>query len=335
MLSGARARAQLLAAVARSDRLVLLGDVLELRERSWGEVLRIATPMLAALGEALPAAGSVVLVAGNHDHGLLVPWLQRRAVLDLAPALGVESEVTPLAGEPLGCVCAAFGGRRVDIAYPGVWLREDVYATHGHYLDRHTTVPTLERLGIGAVARIASERPDAPAAAEDYEAVLGPVYAWLDALAGAGSRTGQGASVAAWRRLGQGRGGRGGLRGRALRLSFPGIVAGLRRAGLGPLSADVSIERLRDSSLRAFAEVLLRMRVQAPFVVFGHTHRAGPLPGDDPRPWQTATGIRLINCGCWVGERALSGSRPDSPYRPGFCVRLDDDAAPALVNLLD
>ena len=27
----------------------------------------------------------------------------------------------------------------VRAAYPGVWLRDDVYATHGHYGDRHTT----------------------------------------------------------------------------------------------------------------------------------------------------------------------------------------------------
>ncbi len=39
-------------------------------------------------------------------------------------------------------------------AYPGLWVREDVYATHGHYLDCHLTIPTLERLGIGAMGRV-------------------------------------------------------------------------------------------------------------------------------------------------------------------------------------
>ncbi len=37
--------------------------------------------------------------------------------------------------------------------YPGVWLRKDVYATHGHYLDRHLTIPTFERLGLALVER--------------------------------------------------------------------------------------------------------------------------------------------------------------------------------------
>jgi hypothetical protein len=164
---------------------------------------------------------------------------------------------------------------------------------------------------------------------------MGPVYAWLDAYAGTGGRTGQGSSVAAWRALGQGNRARGGLRRRALRAAFPAIVKGLNRAGLGPVSDDVSVDTLRGSSLAAIGEVLLRLRVDAPFVIFGHTHRAGPLPDDEPRPWRTSSGTRLVNCGCWVGEKTLAGGDPRSPYRPGFCVRLDDDRDPALVNLLD
>ena len=31
---------------------------------------------------------------------------------------------------------------RVRVAYPGLWVRPDVYATHGHYLDCHLTMPT-------------------------------------------------------------------------------------------------------------------------------------------------------------------------------------------------
>jgi hypothetical protein len=318
------------------DRLVLLGDVVELREHPWRHVLGEAIPALTDLGGALPADASVVLTVGNHDHGLLAPALQRRAVAEPAPApLGAEAEIDALAGEPLQLVCAALGGKRVRVRYPGLWLRDDVYATHGHYLDRHTTVPTLERLAIGAVVRMAGEPPGGPSRAEGYEALLGPVYAWLDAYAGTGGRTGQGSSVAAWRALGQGNRARGGLRRRALRAAFPAIVRGLNRAGLGPVSDDVSIERLRSSSLAAIGEVLLRLRVDAPFVIFGHTHRAGPLPGDEPRPWRTSTGTRLVNCGCWVGERTLAGGDPRSPYRPGFCVRLDDDRDPELVNLLD
>jgi hypothetical protein len=322
--------------VRDADRLVLLGDVLELRERPWREVLAAAAPELAAIGEALPPGGSVVLVAGNHDHGLLTPWLARRAVAEPPPApLTAATSLPALAGEPLGRVCAALGAERVTVSYPGVWLRDDVYAIHGHYLDRHTTVPTLERLGIGVVARMAHSAAAGLASADDYEAVLGPVYAWLDALAETGGRTGQGASVAAWRALGQGNRAPRGLRRRILRAAFPAIVSGLNRAGLGPVSDNLSIDALRESSLRAIAEVLLALRVEAPIVIFGHTHRAGPLPGEDAAEWRTATGTRLLNCGCWVGERTLAGGDRRSPYRPGFCVRLDGDRDPELVNLLD
>ena len=318
------------------DRLVLLGDVLELRERPWRQALDAAIPALTALGEALPEAASVALTVGNHDHGLVAPALQRRSVAEPPPVpLRAEAEVRSLAGEPLQRVCAALGAERVRVSYPGMWLRDDVYATHGHYLDRHTTVPTLERLAIGAVVRMAGEPPGGPASAEDYEALLGPVYAWLDAYAGTGGRTGQGSSVAAWRALGQGNRARSGLRRRALRAAFPAIVAGLNRAGLGPVSDDVSIDTLRSSGLAAIAEVVLRLRIDAPIVIFGHTHRAGPLPGEEPEPWRTSTGTRLMNCGCWVGERTLAGGDRRSPYRPGFCVRLDDDRDPELINLLD
>jgi hypothetical protein len=322
--------------VRDADRLVLLGDVLELRERSWREVLAAATPTLTAIGDALPRDGSVVLVAGNHDHGLLTPWLARRAVAEPPPApLTEATALQALAGEPLERVCSALGAERVTVSYPGVWLRDDVYAIHGHYLDRHTTVPTLERLGIGVVARMARSAPAGPAGAEDYEAVLGPVYAWLDALAATGGRTGQGASVAAWRALGQGNRASGGLRRRSLRAAFPLIVSAFNRAGLGPVSDELSIDSLRDSSLRAIAEVLLGLRVDAPSVIFGHTHRAGPLAAEDLAGWRTASGTRLLNCGCWVGERTLAGDDRRSPYRPGFCVWLDDDRDPELVNLLE
>jgi hypothetical protein len=86
-------------------------------------------------------------------------------------------------------------------------------------------------------------------------------------------------------------------------------------------------------------EVCARLGVTADYVIFGHTHRAGPLPGDDPAEWMTARGSRLINSGSWVHEPAFIG--PDaaqSPYRTGFCVVVEDTdppTPPRLVNLSD
>ena len=114
-------------------------------------------------------------------------------------------------------------------------------------------------------------------------------------------------------------------------------MAALNRAGLGPLRAELSGPALRRSGLRGMERGLLaRLGVTAGHVIFGHTHRAGPLPGNDAAEWTTARGARLINSGCWVHEPAFLG--PDasqSPYRTGFCVVLDDDGPPRLINLLD
>ena len=41
----------------------------------------------------------------------------------------------------------------LTLAYPGLRLRPDVYATHGHYLDLHLTVPRLESIAASAMGR--------------------------------------------------------------------------------------------------------------------------------------------------------------------------------------
>ena len=64
LLRRARFREPLLAALGQVDRLVLLGDVLELRDRPLGEVLEAAAPAVAALGDAM-AGRELVIVPGN------------------------------------------------------------------------------------------------------------------------------------------------------------------------------------------------------------------------------------------------------------------------------
>jgi predicted phosphodiesterase len=323
----------LLGALSGVERLVLLGDVLELRHGPVREAIADAVPVLSALGEAIGSEGEIVVVPGNHDHGLLRGWLERR---DSAP-LGLESAVGWDSREPLGAVVGALGAARVRVAYPGVWLRPDVYAIHGHYLDRHHTVPIIERLGAGLTVRVAGEVPGGPRGAEDYEAALAPMYAWIDAVAQTGGLRGSGGDgsfqVRAWRALG-GAGGAAprGLRRRAVAAAFAATVAGLNRAGMGPLRADVSGVELRRAGLRAFGEVLERLGVPADaHVIFGHTHRAGPLPDDDRGEWG-----RVVNAGSWVHDPAWIGDSPgDSPYRPGFAAIVGDSGPPELVNLLD
>jgi hypothetical protein len=155
------------------------------------------------------------------------------------------------------------------------------------------------------------------------------------AVAGRGSGL-QGGSVKGWEALTGSRGQRRSLRGRALAAAWPVAIAALNRLGLGPLRAEVSGPALRRSGLRGIDQVCVRLGVRADYVIFGHTHRAGPLPGNDPGEWTTDGGARLVNSGCWVHEPAFMGPEAsESPYRTGFCVVIEDDGPPELVNLLD
>src|SRR4051794_27243677 len=71
------ARGALLERLDGVDRLVLLGDTLELRHGPLREALAAARPVLDAIGAAM-AGREVLLVPRNHDHPLLPPWLQGR-----------------------------------------------------------------------------------------------------------------------------------------------------------------------------------------------------------------------------------------------------------------
>jgi len=325
----------LVAALDGVDRLVLLGDSLELRNRPVAEVLEASAPFFNALGAALDGR-RLVIVPGNHDHALIARWRARHD-----GALGLEQRITPKKASDLAAALAAqLGpGADVELAYPGLWLREDVYATHGHYLDVHFTVPTFERLAIATSGRMTLGGPrrwNDVHSVDDYEAVLEPVYAWNHAAAQTG-RVGHGpggsAATNVWRTLRAGRAG--GVRAQALATAFPVAVRALNAAGLGPLRSEVSTQELRSAALRAISEVVERLQVRARHVVFGHTHRLGMLDGDLAAEWLTPNGVQLHNTGSWVYSEAFLGAGdPDSPYWPGGAIRIDGGAPPSLLRLL-
>jgi hypothetical protein len=330
------ARAALLERLDGADRLVLLGDTLELRHGPVREALAAARPVLEAIGAEM-RGGEVVLVAGNHDHRLVAPWLEGRGDGGRPPALGLEEHAGADATPATAAIAEMLAPATLDVAYPGVWLAGGVYATHGHYVDRHSTVPSFERLSAGALGRVLGDRAEDISAPDDYEVVLAPIYALLDAVA-ARTPDGRGpshahASTRAWRAL-AGDGDRP-LRRKLLAGAFPLGVGALNRAGIGPFRADVSGPELRRAGLRAMREVLARLGVHAEHVIFGHTHRGGPLPADDPADWALPGGGRLWNTGSWVFERAWTSAGPGGPYWPGGVVELDDDGPPRRAGLLD
>ncbi|MDQ3742463.1 MAG: metallophosphoesterase family protein, partial [Actinomycetota bacterium] len=76
VLRDAAPRDALLAQLEGVDRLVLLGDALELRHGPVPAALAAAEDVFRAIGEALDDRAEVVLVAGNHDHAIVAPWLE-------------------------------------------------------------------------------------------------------------------------------------------------------------------------------------------------------------------------------------------------------------------
>jgi hypothetical protein len=112
-------------------------------------------------------------------------------------------------------------------------------------------------------------------------------------------------------------------------------VAALNRAGIGPLRAKISLEELRRAGLLAMGEVAARLELGDAYVVFGHTHRAGPLPGDRQCEWRGRGGARLVNCGSWTYSSIFVTDTPgESPYWPGTCVFVAADGPPQLRGLL-
>jgi hypothetical protein len=329
LLRDAEIRRVLLDELAGADRLILLGDVLELRELPFATVLESARPFFEEVGEAM-AGRPVVLVPGNHDHRLAEPLLEGQALE--GKALGLEQRAEP-SGRAAARIAAWLGSAELEIAYPGIWLRDDVYATHGHYMDCHMRLPKLECIAAAASMRALRlpERPD-PA---DYERVLRPVYGLTFSLAQGGT-AGRAArpSERVWQAISKrnGRGNR--VRRAALRAAVPAGVWSINRLLRADFDADFSTGSLSHSGIAAAAELTRRLDVQAAHTITGHTHRAGP--GESDGEWVLPGGGRLHNTGSWIFASAFHHpGTPPGPYWPGTVTWLEDSGPPQRKHLLE
>jgi hypothetical protein len=329
VLRDAGVREILLAEIADADRVVLLGDVVELREQSLGRSLDCARPFFEALGAAT-GPDEVILVPGNHDHRLAEPILDR---LDLESAtLGLEHLSDPSPG-PTGELAALLGAVRLRIAYPGVWLREDVYATHGHYIDPHLRLPRAECVAAAAVARLRGPLP-ATATPADYERILRPIYGIAYATAQGRRRPvghQQKAAEAAWEVLSGER--RDGVKAKLARAGFPLLVRGLNSILRADFDPQVSATAIFHRGLEAGIVLARRLGVDQAHVIVGHTHRGGPQDGEPE--WLLPGGGRLHNTGSWVFASTFHHpGRPPNPYWPGTVTWIENDAPPRRVQLL-
>ena len=280
------------------DRLVLLGDTVEMLEGRPKGALEDAEPVLRAMGDALGPDTDVILLPGNHDHALVRPWLRERRTA--GKALGLSDRV-PLRSNPdLQRIARWLKPARVQVRYPGVELGDGIWAHHGHYLDRHL---------------VRQPQVPSPATPEDYERALGTSIAALGAVMAAslppiiGEPIDRVASLI-----------------RLVGVAALPIADALPGSGLlAPLSAGALGFQFRRVGLPAMAAVNARLGVEAEHVLFGHLHRSGPRPADDPGEWGQGTEQQLWNSGCWVYEPLLlAGASPPHPYWPGGALRIED-----------
>jgi len=329
-------RRLLLEEIAGADRVVLLGDVVELRDLALGAALDSARPFFEELGAAL-AEREVTIVPGNHDHRLAEPLLDQ---LSLAGATELELEQHEDSGHSgAGAAIAAWlGPARLRIAYPGLWLRDDVYATHGHYMDAHLKLPRAECLAVATLLRVAGPLP-APATPTHYERVLRPIYGFSFGVAQArarATRTRQ-PSVSAWKLLaGSGNGADSPgtrLKGSAIRSAFPAGVWTINRLLHSEFGADISAAAIFAAGVEAATEMAARLQVDGAHVITGHTHRGGPT--ETEASWPLAGGGSLHNTGSWVFASAFhSPGDPPNSYWPGTVTWVEESGPPQRVQLL-
>lgn len=322
-------RRVLLEEIVGADRLVLLGDVVELRNLPVGPSLERARPFFEELGEALGEA-EVTLVPGNHDHRLAEPLLDELSIAG-DPTLGLEHRHAPTG--PSALIDRWLGAARLKIAYPGVWLRGDAYATHGHYMDTHLTLPRAECVAAATMIRLSKPVPSR-ATPDDYERVLRPLYGFAYGLAQVMPirRRRNGPFERAWEIL-AGEAKSLSLRARAGRAGFPTAIRGLNKLLRSDFQPDVRPRAIFRSGVEAATELAVRLGIDDVHVITGHTHRGGPLP-DEPE-WPLPRGGRLHNTGSWVFASAFHqpGTPPNS-YWPGTVTWLEDDHPPRRVQLL-
>jgi predicted phosphodiesterase len=302
----------LLEALDGVDRLVLLGDVVELLEGRPAQALQAADPVLRALGERLGGAREAILVPGNHDAAFVRPWLHANGV-PASPDAEIPLDATPA----LAHVAALLHPAQVRAHYPGIHLDERTWATHGHYLDRHL----LPEVAFGIARGLLGRLPRDGAAPADYEG--GPSVTRVEAL------------LTRW------------LPGPLARLvddaaelvratTMPGLHR-LVHHRFAPLNAALLGAQVRRAAIPALARVVHRLGVEADVVVFGHVHRRGPLPDDDLARWRGPDGrLRIVNSGAWTYEPLLlHNAAPPHPYWPGGAVVLETGGEPEAVGLLD
>ena len=301
----------LLAALDGVERLVLLGDVVELLEGRPREAMDVAEPVLRALGARLGSAAEVIVVPGNHDAGFVRPWLRARD-----GSLGLETPIPLDATPALARLTSWLEPACVRVSYPGVRLADRIWATHGHYLDRHLLPEAAYGFARGLLGRL----PRDGATPADYEG-------------GGRRRGGRGATdpmAAAPAGGAPGRAGRVAARGHDA-WQPPGAMLGHH---LAPLAQRALGAQMRRASIPALARVVAparrRRRLGLARAPPGASGRRRPAPVERDRRRAADRQHRLLGL-----EPVLLWRGAAAPDWPGGAIRLAEGAEPEAIGLLD
>jgi Calcineurin-like phosphoesterase len=307
-------RRRLLEALGEIDRLVLLGDSIELLEGRPNQAMAVAQPVLEAIGARLGAEREVIIVPGNHDRQLVSAWIHAQG-----PGLRTDAAVPLNATPALQQVASWLSPAGVRVHYPGVWLSDRVWATHGHYLDRHLLPASAFGIARGLLGRL----PREGATPIDYERAGGPSVTRLEARLTRRLPRPLATLVEDLAEL---------LRA----ATMPRVPKRLFDRRMAPLLAAVLGLQMRRASIPALVRVVRSLGVDADWILFGHVHRLGPLESDRSLRWRGNGGRpRLANTGSWTYEPLLvHRAAPQHPYWPGGAILLEDDHDPRAVALL-
>ena len=326
--------------VSGADRIVLLGDVLELRERPLAESLEVARPVFerARRGARRPPGGA----RARQPRPRAWPSPGWRACGSTRAALPTETEwpVEPEEGAA-GRIAALDAGRGADARLsraPSARRR----LRHPRPLPRpspHDPAARVDR-GVGDGARdgarqVVAARPpttrrcwprstrSTPASPRAPRRRRSRAAATSRATCGGAAERPDGRPRSACGRFLLGR------------VTIPGAVAALNGLGLGPFRATLTGEELRRAGLLAMARVAdgagagRRARDLRPHPPPRPAARRRAGRVDHPRP-APSSGTPA------AGSTRGRSSRPaaESPYWPGTVLTLDDEGPPRLENVL-
>jgi hypothetical protein len=326
------ARDALLERLDGADRLVLLGDAIELRQSPARDAMAIAQPVLEELGAALGTARRSSWCPAITTHALVAPWLERRGAHVEPPPLGLEEHPGKGASAATEAIAQWIAPAQLTVAYPRhLAARRRLRDARPLPRPSHdgADVRAPRRRDHGAPRR---RGPGGGRQADDYEAALAPLYAWMHAMA---ERSGGGKRRPAVER--ERRGVARARRRRAPAAARPpaGRNPSARDLGREPPraragTADFSAEELRRAGVLAMAEAVDRSTSTRATSSTATRTVPGPrqrrLDGVVAWRWRagspTPAAGSTRRCSCSAGARARTG--------PGSVVEVRDSGPPIL-----